>query len=228
MKNLPKFLDKTTILMNEIKKMNFSEQKELWKANDKIVTKNRANFNQMDLKKNLTPAIFAFEGIRYKYMGPLAFTDLELNYLQEHLRIISGFYGVLKPLDGIVPYRLEMKTKLNVGGYNNLYEFWGDLIYKELLDEDRLILNLASKEYSKIVEDYLDDKDKLLDVTFGFLIDGKVKQKATLSKMARGEMVRFLAVNNIKDLDDIKKFNQLGFSYRDDLSSDEEIIFIKE
>ena len=123
-------------------------------------------------------------------MMPVVFTSSAMDYVREHLRILSGFYGVLSPFDGVTPYRLEMQAALSVGGSGNLYEFWGDRLYRAVLDEDRTILNLASKEYSKAVEKYLQPEDRLITIVFGELADGRVKQKGTLAKMARGEMVR--------------------------------------
>lgn len=99
----------------------------------------------MDLTRNLTPAILSYEGIAYQYMAPSVFEDGEFDYVQENLRILSAFYGVVKPLDGVTPYRLEMQAKAKVNGTKDLYEYWGDKIYREVSDEDRVIINLASK-----------------------------------------------------------------------------------
>ena len=87
----------------------------------------------MDLTKNLTPALLAYDGIQYTYMAPAVFEDGQFDYVQEHLRILSGFYGVVKPLDGVVPYRLEMQAKAAVDGRRNLYDFWGDSLYQEVI-----------------------------------------------------------------------------------------------
>ena len=109
----------------------------------------------MDLQSSLTPALLAYDGIQYTYMAPAVFEDGQFDYVQEHLRILSGFYGVVKPMDGVVPYRLEMQAKAVVDEYKNLYDFWGDDLYREVMDESRILVNLASKEYSKCIEKYL-------------------------------------------------------------------------
>ena len=106
--------------------------------------------------------------------------------------------------------------------------FWGDRLYRELTEGDRLIINLASREYSKAVEKYLEPKDRFLTVEFGQLKDGKVKQKATLAKMARGEMVRFMAENNVCDPEDIKNFRALGFRYSEERSDKNKMVFLAE
>ena len=126
----------------------------------------------------------------------------------------------------MTPYRLEMQAKLSVHGKKDLYDFWGERLYRELTDGDHLILNLASKEYAKAVEKYLTPEDRFITVEFGEWKNGKVKQKATLAKMARGEMVRFIAENRIQDPEEIKAFHELGFSCEETLSDEKKFVFI--
>ena len=196
---------------------------------DDIAELNYDMYKYMNLDKNLSPAILTYEGIQYKYMSPDSFSEEEFNYIKSHLKILSGFYGVLNPFDGVVPYRLEMQAKLKVEDSKNLYEFWGDSLYKELRKESNVILNLASKEYSKCIEKYLSDDDVFITCIFGELKeDGKIKVKATEAKMARGLMVRYMASNNITDIEDIKKFADLSFKYSAEHSTDKEFVFIKQ
>ena len=156
-------------------------------------------------------------------MAPAVFGGKETDYIQEHLRILSGFYGVLKPFDGIVPYRLEMQAKASHAG--DLYRFWGDKLYREVTGGDHFILNLASKEYSRCVERYLTPEDTYLTCVFGEIADGKVKQKGTLAKMARGEMVRWLAENQVEEAEQIRRFDRLGYQFVEELSSEREFVF---
>lgn len=121
----PVFLDEAKLLTEWIRALSYEEAKDLWRCNDKIAALNYERFQKMNLLKALTPALIAYEGIQYQYMAPEVFTQKEWDYVQEHLRILSGFYGVLKPLDGVVPYRLEMQAKACAGRTGNLYEFWG-------------------------------------------------------------------------------------------------------
>lgn len=223
---LPVFLEDTKILMKEIQKLGFSNAQSLWKCNDKLAELNYFRFKEMDLERNLTPAVLTYEGLQYQHMAPEVFSEGALTYTQKNLRILSGFYGVLKPFDGVTPYRLEMQAKLSVQGKKDLYDFWGDRLYRELTDGDHLILNLASREYAKAVEKYLTPEDRFITVEFGERKDGKVKQKATLAKMARGEMVRFMAENNIQDPEEIKCFQELGFVYEKSLSDEKKFVFI--
>ena len=245
-RSVPVFLDETAELLTWMRDLTFAEEKELWKCNDKIAEQNYRRFQEMDLERNLTPAVIAYEGIQYQYMAPAVFGGAETDYIQEHLRILSGFYGVLKPFDGVVPYRLEMQAKASEAG--DLYKFWGDKLYREVVRKEKpvsgtpgteppmlessgadknLIVNLASKEYSKCVEKYLTPEDRYLTVVFGELTDGKVKQKGTFAKMARGEMVRYLAEHEVEDLEGIKGFDRLGYWFDEALSNEQEYVFLK-
>ena len=225
--DLPVFLDKTKEILKCLKSLSKNELKEIWKCNDKIADENIDRLEKMNLEGDLTPAILAYDGIAYKYMAPSVFEDSQFSYIQEHLRMLSAFYGVLKPMDGVRPYRLEMQAKLRVGDYKDLYAYWGDNLYKSIVDESRVIINLASKEYSKCIEKYLNERDRYITITFCELLNGKLVTKGTYAKMARGEMVRYMAENNISDVEKIKSFDRLDYVYRDELSSDDEYVFEK-
>lgn len=226
-KRMPSILHKTEELKQWIQGLSWEETKKLWKCNDKLVDLNFERFQEMDLHKNLTPAVLSYEGLQYQYMAPGVMEETQHTYIQEHLRIISGFYGLLAPFDGVVPYRLEMQAKAQVNGQKDLYEFWGDIIYKTLTKNDHTILNLASKEYSKAIEPYLQEQDQFITCVFGEYKDGKVIQKGTMAKMARGEMVNFLSGTDADSPEDAKKFNRLDYQYREDLSTEEEYVFLR-
>ena len=226
-RDLPTFLEDAEVLMNWIRAQSYEELKKLWACNDQIAELNFERFKEMDLRKCLTPALISYEGIQYQYMAPEVFTQSAWDYVQEHLRILSGFYGVVKPLDGVTPYRLEMQAKAKVGNSKNLYEFWGKRLYDAVMDGDKVVLNLASKEYSKCVEKYLTSEDTFITCIFGEWKDGKVVQKGTQAKMARGEMVRFMAENGIENLEEIKAFDRLGYQFSDEESTENVYTFIK-
>ena len=223
---MPGFINDAKILMHKMQSLSLSEGKALWKCNDKLAELNYKRYKDMDLMRRLTPAIIAYEGLQYQHMAPKVLTTRALSYLSDHLRILSGFYGALRPFDGVTPYRLEMQAKLSLNNCKDLYDFWGDRLYHSLVDDDRIILNLASKEYSQCIEKYITPKDRFITIEFGELVEGKVKQKGTISKMARGDMVRFMAENNISDLNGLKDFQELGFAYCKELSSNSKYVFI--
>lgn len=181
----------------------------------------------MDLSKGLTPALLAYEGIQYQYMAPQVFSERQWAYVKEHLRILSGLYGVLKPMDGVIPYRLEMQAKLRTGDAKDLYAFWSDRIYRELSKGEDFILNLASKEYSRAAEKYAGRETRFVTCIFGELLDGKVKVKGTMAKMARGEMVRWLSEKNITEPEKIKAFTGLSYGYDEGRSTEKELVFLK-
>ena len=225
--SLPIFLEQTERLKTVLQGMSFKELKALWKCNDSIAKLNAERLSNMDLRHRLTPAIISYEGIQYRYMAPGVMETAHLDYIREHLRILSGFYGLLRPFDGVTPYRLEMQAKLAVDGCRDLYQFWGDRLARQLASETDFVLDLASKEYSKAVEPHLPKSVRFVTCTFGEWKDGKVIEKGTLCKMARGQMVRWLAENNVTDRSDIRAFDQLGYRFQVELSTEKHDVFLK-
>lgn len=249
----PCFLEDAEQIKKALQALRRAELKTLYKASDSIVELNVERLRTMDLNRNLTPALFAYEGIQYQYMAPQIYETAELDYVQEHLRILSGLYGVLRPFDGVVPYRLEMQAKLPVAGHKNLYDYWGSRIAAHLWAETDCIINLASAEYSQVVTRYL-AKDsnpgasnlsafkntdsasaggvakRFITCTFGELVQHKgaekIVEKGTMCKMARGQMVRFMAVNRVKNPEDVKNFD-LNYVFSDKHSDSEHFVFLK-
>ena len=226
--SIPTYIDHSETLLKEIRKKTYEELKEIWKCNEKIADENFERFKNMNLQGSLTPAIFSYQGIQYQYMAVNVMEASAIEYIRENLYILSGFFGILRAFDGVSPYRLEMQAKFFVGEHKNLYEFWGDKIYKKLFEKDDVVINLASKEYSKTVESYLSKEDKFISCIFAERKEGKTVQKATLAKMARGEMVNFIASNNIQDEEKIKEFDRLGFKFDKELSNEKKYVFVLE
>ena len=224
---LPIFLEQTEQLKIVLQGMSPAELQALWKCNDAIAKLNIKRLSVMDLRRRLTPAILSYEGIQYQYMAPGVMETAHLDYLREHLRILSGFYGLLRPFDGVTPYRLEMQARLSVDGYRDLYGFWGGTLAWRLAAETDFVLNLASKEYSRAVEPYLPSSVCFLTCTFGEWKNGKVIEKGTMCKMARGQMVRWLAENNVTSPKDIRAFDQLGYRFQPELSDENHSVFLK-
>ena len=225
--SLPQFLERTERLKAVLQGMSPKDLQSLWKCSDIIAKLNVERLEQMDLRRNLTPAVIAYEGIQYRYMAPGVMETTHLDYLREHLRILSGFYGLLQPFDGVTPYRLEMQTRLAVDGCQDLYQFWGDRLARQLASETDFVLNLASKEYSKAVEPHLPQNVQFLTCTFGEWKGGKIIEKGTMCKMARGQMARWLAENNITNAADIQAFGQLDYHFEPDLSIENHTVFLK-
>lgn len=224
---LPVFLDKTNQLLEHLKSLSLSQCQSIWKCNDEIAQQNYQRIQKMDLHKALTPALLAYEGIQYQYMAPEVFTQEQLEYVQEHLRILSGFYGILRPMDGICPYRLEMQSKLPDTSYKTLYQFWGDRLADTLSKETDCLVNLASKEYSRCIQPYWPKEKRWIQISFGELKDGKVVEKATMSKMARGAMIRYAAEQNCAAPESLQGFCQFDFSFDPVRSTELHYIFIR-
>ncbi|MCH1949223.1 peroxide stress protein YaaA [Enterocloster sp. OA13] len=237
--NLPCFLSKAETLKEYIRSLSLEQARTLWACNEAIAGLNYERFQTMDLTGRLSPALLSYEGIQYQYMAPGVFETRHWDYVQKHLRILSGFYGILRPLDGIVPYRLEMQAKVKLPPeragqeeITSLYGYWGDLLYRELVREDKVVVNLASKEYSKAIEPFLTPDITYLTCVFGVLETDKegrpkVKVKATEAKMARGEMVRFMAEHQVESPEELKGFDGLGYCYHGELSGETEYVFLK-
>ena len=223
---LPVFLKDAENIADILRNMSEPDLKKLWKCNDSITELNIRRLKNMDLHRCLTPAILAYEGIQYQYMAPNVLTGDGMDYIQEHLRILSGFYGILRPFDGITPYRLEMQAKLNIANAKDLYAYWGSRLARSLFSETDCVLNLASKEYSVCISKFLPDNVRFISFIFGEERDGKIIEKGTMCKMARGEMVRYLAENQITNLDEIKNFSGLGYRYDSNRSNINTYVFV--
>ena len=226
-KDPPIFLERAERLKSALQDMSPAELQALWKCNAAIAKLNVERLSAIDLRRRLTPAILSYEGIQYQYMAPRVMETAQLDRLQEHLRILSGFYGLLRPFDGVTPYRLEMQAKLPVDGHRDLYGFWGGALARELAAETDFVLNLASKEYSRAVEPHLPKSVRFLTCTFGEWKGGKIVEKGTLCKMARGQMVRWLAENGVTSCTDIRAFDQLGHRFQPELSTESHYVFLK-
>ncbi len=223
----PAYRKQTEILLKAAKQMSFSELQKMWHTGDKLTKENQERFAQMNLDQDLTAAILAYQGQVYRHIAVDRLKTAELDYLQKHLRILSGFYGIVKPLDGIVPYRLEMSNKIRVKEFDNLYDFWGDTLYQDLYADGDTIVNLASKEYSQVISKHLQSQDQLLTIEFVQEKQGKLRQLGMVSKMARGEMVRFMAEHKVEDPEQLQSFTYRNLSYSDKYSDGQNMRFIE-
>ena len=224
---LPQFLDRAEHIRDILQGMSYDELKKLWKCNDRIAVQNVERLRDMDLRRNLTPALFAYDGIAFQYMRPDVFTDEELEYVEGHLRILSGFYGVLRPFDGVTPYRLEMGAKLSADGSRDLYDYWGGALAESVCADTDLIINLASKEYSQSVEKHLSADVRFLTVVFGEHVNGKTVERGTMCKMARGKMVRWMAEQSVELPERLRGFDCLGYRFSSEESNETICTFIK-
>jgi len=180
-------------------------------------------------KKNARQAVYAFSGDVYRGLNAYTIETKKVDFLQNTVRIISGLYGLIKPLDLIQPYRLEMGTKLAFDSNKNLYDFWRKKITEQLnseLYENEPVLNLASNEYFKAIDNKV-IKSNIYSANFKQFKNGEFKTIAIFSKKARGMMTRFIIDNDINDINDIKSFNYDGYMFHKELSKDKELIFTR-
>lgn len=214
-KSQPQFLTRAKELSDFLKKCSFTQLKSIWGGSDRTTKEGQKQLATLDITEvdGLTPAIISYSGIQYQYMAPDLFTAKALAYLQENVRILSGLYGVLRPFDGVWPYRLEMKNKVLGFREPNLYKYWGETLANNLFDKNDVVINLASKEYSKNIAPYLSDKRQMITIDFQEQKNGQWKTVGVHAKMARGEMVRFISENELKQPEELQQFDDFGFQF---------------
>ena len=208
------FLEETRYLVKELKTYTVSDLKSLMNLSDNLAQLNWQRFQDWNTK-NVGQALFMFKGDVYQGLKAENFTNIELDFAQENLRILSGLYGLLKPKDLIYPYRLEMGTKLITKTGNNLYKFWENRLHKVLLSElknEEEIINLASEEYSKALQ-INKFSNPVITPVFKDLKNGELKVISFFAKRARGEMVNFIIKNKIKNSENLKSFSNLGYQF---------------
>jgi len=227
------FLDKTQKLHSTLRKASKNDLKNLMSISDKLAELNYDRFQEFSINhntENSRPAIYTFDGDVYDGINAFKLSAEDIEKLQERLRILSGFYGMLKPLDLMQPYRLEMGTKLSTDSAVDLYGFWKATLTTNLnseLEENELIVNLASKEYSKSIQ-----KSKLkgqwVEPVFKDYKNGKLKVIAFYAKKARGLMTKHLATFDNPNYEDILKFNDDGYAFsKNDTIKDNQPVFVR-
>lgn len=243
---MPRFLPRACELLDALRALSYDEAKALWKCSDALASLNYERVRASDpaCSAMCAPAVFAYEGIQYQHMAPQVMTEDQLDYLERHLRILSGFYGVLRPFDAVVPYRLEMQAKLAVGGARDLYGFWGPRLFEALAEDAAheaaasplarpVIVNLASQEYAKAVLPHAKAAAKaggdvrVVTCLFGTVRDGALIQRSTEAKAARGTFVRWCAEYAVEDVRELEGFDEAGYAFDRGLSSDETLVFVK-
>lgn len=225
---MPEFLEQADRLAAYLKTLSYEELKKLLACGDPIARLNWERYRRMDLNAAVTPALLAYDGIQYQYMAPQLFTGPQFDYVRERLRILSGLYGILCPFDAVAPYRLEMQARLKTDFCRNLYDFWGAKLARSLEREDDTVVNLASEEYAKAVRPHLSAKVRFVECTFAEMQKGKLVEKGVYVKMARGEMVRWMAEQRIETPEQMRAFGRLGYRWRKELSGEARLVFLKE
>ncbi len=228
----PLFLEQSTKLNQELKTLSKKKLSDLMSISEDLASLNyerNQTWQTPFTPENSKQAIYAFTGEVFRGIDINTLPIEKLPLLQENLRILSGLYGLLKPLDLMQPYRLEMGTKLPVGSKKNLYNFWGDSIANALneeLSENELLINLASSEYFKVVNQKI-LKVPMITPVFKDFKSGQYKTIMTFAKKARGLMVRYIIDNNIKTIDRLKHFDIENYRFHENMSSKNELVFTR-
>lgn len=228
----PHFLKEATTIQKTLKKKKPKDLSELMDISDKLAELNWQRNQEWQTPftaENARPAVYAFDGEVYTGLDVYSLPETKLDDLQDKLRILSGLYGLLKPLDLMQPYRLEMGTSIAIGGNKNLYEFWKKTITKNLnseLQKDELFINLASNEYFSAV-DAKSLKVPVITPEFKDYKDGQLKMISFFAKKARGLMVRYIIDSNAETIEDLKGFNYDGYAFDSNLSSGTKLVFTR-
>jgi uncharacterized protein len=229
----PKFIKESKALIKHLKNLTTNDIAKLMKLSDKLAKLNYDRFQSFSTPfspKNAKQAMYAFRGDTYVGLEAETLSENDLDYAQDHLRILSGLYGALSPLDLIQPYRLEMGTKFAQDNNKNLYEFWGSKIthhINEAANGSKYLINCASTEYfSAVKKDELEPT--LIEVHFKVQGPNGYRVVGIHAKKARGAMAKFIIINKVKTLEKLKKFDELGFVFNSDLSSKTELTFTRD
>ena len=234
---MPQHLTRTEELLRALRALSYDEAKDLWRCSDRLAEENYARLQDMRLEDARTAAVIAYEGIQYQHLAAQVMSEDELRYLAEHLRILSGFYGVLRPFDAVAPYRLEMQARLSMPARDgrpatrNLYEWWGDTLARTLAAEFGTVVNIASVEYAKAVTTSLPSLGtRIVTCLFGTLraSDGKLLQRSTEAKAARGTFMRWCAEHSITEPQDLRSFNERHYRLHEPLSTEDTLVFVRE
>jgi len=226
------FLKESETIQKTLRKKNPKQLMALMDISEKLADLNwerNQNWSLPFMPENARPAVFAFDGDVYTGLDAYTIPHEKLDVLQNKLRILSGLYGVLKPLDLMQPYRLEMGTSLPIGTKKNLYEFWKKKVTQSLndeLQENELFINLASNEYFSAV-DTKTLKVPVITPEFKDYKDGKLKIISFFAKKARGSMVRFIIDTNAETMEDLKQFNYDGYAFDANLSKGTNLVFTR-
>ncbi len=222
----PRFSESAARLLEELRRLTPAQLESLMSINPDLALTACAYFAQCDLEAPGWTALTAYNGLQYKNIDPDTLSGEEFAFLSEHLYILSGFYGLVRPDDGIQPYRLEMGGKLRFGG-KNLYQFWADRLYKAVFEKKEPVLDLASAEYSKAITPFLRPEDGWVRCDFLVRRKGVLKTLATEAKMARGQMVRAIAQNRWDSPRQVQDFFWNGYGYSEALSGPGVLVFVK-
>lgn len=228
---VPPYLESSKKIIKSLREYSANNLSKLMNTSEKISELNYRRNIKWSLpfnRSNSLQALLMFKGDVYKGISVTDFDKDDFLFAQKSLRILSGLYGILKPLDLIQPYRLEMGTQLQIGKHKNLYDFWGDEITNLINNEKNndYLINLASVEYFKSINTS-NLKSKLINVSFKEKRDGKYKIIAIYSKRARGLMSRYIIKNKITNPINLKKFNLEGYRFNKVLSSDSDLVFTR-
>jgi len=232
---MPKFIKQSSVLIGRLREIPVSDLAELFQINGKLANLNFGRFKcwqEEHNSENSRQAILAFNGEVYNGLKAKSLTTEDLHFAQKKVRILSGLYGVLRPLDLIQPYRLEMGIPLDTNSAKNLYEYWGSQIREEITKStsesgnNEVIVNLASQEYTKAIQ-RKEIQQRIIDIEFLEMRNGRFKPITVYMKKARGMMTRYAVTNRLENPEELKNFGEEGYAFAEELSEENRWIFVR-
>ena len=229
-KEAPYFVEESKKICEALKDLSIRELCSLMKIKESIALENQERYKQLTFTANGSAALYTYQGLQFKHMKIDEFDETNLAYVKEHLRIVSALYGIVRPMDSIQAYRLEMQSRLPIGNTKDMYQFWGNHLAERLRQEEEekcFIVNLASKEYAKAILPFLQE-DEVVTITFYVEKEGKLKSESTQVKMARGLFVHWMVKHQITKKEQLMSFCEDGYQYVESLSNTQELVFVKQ
>lgn len=226
--NIPFFIDDTKELLKTLKTLSADSIEDLMSISESISRDVISNIDNFKFDEFGTPAIYAYTGIQYRSISINSMDCDDIQYIKSNIKILSGLYGILDAFDSVYKYRLDMLSKIKFNE-KSLYDFWGDKIYSKIKSFDDIIINVSSKEYSKLIDRYICDDDcNIFNVEFKQVKQGKLKNvSSTDSKKIRGIFVNYIIKNKLKNVNKLKLFNHSGYLFSEVYSTENKLVFTK-
>lgn len=227
---LPEFCVEAESLAELIRTYNDEAIMNIMNVNAKLALQTQERFRQIRFDSKGTPALLTYSGLVFHSMHTDTWSESDVLYAQDHLRIISGLYGIVRPLDSIYPYRLEMQAKGLSSRIDNLYSYWSDSLMRSMRKDntDHIYINLSSKEYSQAITPYINKTEQMITIDFQVIKQGECRTITTYAKTARGNMVEYIMKKRINTPEQLKDFNIDQWHYEPAMSGESRYLFLKE
>ena len=221
------FAEKTKRLYDYLSSLPLAQLKQVLRCSDKLTRETAELYRRTSLEKDVTPAILAFHSMQFTCMSPDVFDRGWYEHMQRNVRIISPLYGLLRPFDGIVDHRLEIRAKIDLDGAHTLYDYWADLPSRALFEDgDRVVIDLSTPSYSWLIRKNMPADTQWIHCRFGVPQGHQIVKTGVRAKMAKGTLIRQIAQGKIQNLNDLTTFQEYGYRFSRELSQENQYVFV--